>query len=103
MYIPLELAKKHLNIESSYTEDDEYILAIIDAAEQAVRVHVNEDLDTLAENNGGCIPTPIFQAMLLMIGNLYQNRETYIQAMKNSPQQNSIDTIIDLIEAAARH
>ena len=27
MYIPLELAKKHLNIESSYTEDDEYILA----------------------------------------------------------------------------
>ena len=75
MYIPLELAKKHLNIESSYTEDDEYILAIIDAAEQAVRVHVNEDLDTLAENNGGCIPTPIFQAMLLMIGNLYQNRE----------------------------
>ena len=75
MYIPLELAKKHLNIESSYTEDDEYILALIDAAEQAVRVHVNEDLDTLAENNGGCIPTPIFQAMLLMIGNLYQNRE----------------------------
>ena len=75
MYIPLELAKKHLNIESSYTEDDEYILMLIDAAEQAVRVHVNEDLDTLAENNGGCIPTPIFQAMLLMIGNLYQNRE----------------------------
>ena len=34
MYIPLELAKKHLNIESSYTEDDEYILAIIDAAER---------------------------------------------------------------------
>ena len=34
---------------------------------------------------------------------LYQNRETYIQTMKNSPQQNSIDTIIDLIEAAARH
>lgn len=75
MYIPLELAKKHLNIESSYTEDDEYILMLIDAAEQAVRVHVNDDLDTLAENNGGCIPTPILQAMLLMIGNLYQNRE----------------------------
>ena len=47
MYIPLELAKKHLNLESSYTEDDEYILMLIDAAEQAVKVHVNEDLDTL--------------------------------------------------------
>ena len=41
--------------------------------------------------------------LLDAIMNLYQNRETYIQAMKNSPQQNSIDTIIDLIEAAARH
>ena len=75
MYIPLELAKKHLNIESSYTEDDEYILMLIDAAEQAVRVHVNEDLDTLAENNGGCIPTPIIQAILLLLGSMYQNRE----------------------------
>ena len=41
--------------------------------------------------------------LLDAIMNLYQNRETYIQAMKNSPQQNSIDTIIDLIKAAARH
>ena len=40
--------------------------------------------------------------LLDAIMNLYQNRETYIQTMKNSPQQNSIDTIIDLIEAAAR-
>ena len=31
---------------------------------------------------------------------LYENRDTYIDAMKRSPQQNSIDTIIDLIEAA---
>ena len=41
--------------------------------------------------------------LLKAITNLYQNRETYIQAMKNSPQQNSIDTIIDLIESVARH
>lgn len=41
--------------------------------------------------------------LLDAIMNLYQNRETYIQTMKNSPQQNSIDTIIDLIEVAARH
>jgi hypothetical protein len=75
MYIPLDLAKKHLNLESSYTEDDEYILMLIDAAEQAVRVHVNEDLESIAEKNGGCIPTPLFQAMLLQLGNLYQNRE----------------------------
>lgn len=75
MYIPLDLAKKHLNLEADFTDDDEYILGLIDAAEQSVRVHVNEDFDSIAEKNGGCIPTPLFQAMLLMIGNLYQNRE----------------------------
>ena len=75
MYIELDYAKKHLNIEPDFTEDDEYILGLIDTAEQAVRVHVNEDFDTLAEQNGGCIPAPLLQAMLLMVGNMYQNRE----------------------------
>lgn len=75
MYIELDYAKKHLNIEPDFTDDDEYILGLIDMAEQAVRVHVNEDFDTLAEMNGGCLPTPLLQAMLLMVGNMYQNRE----------------------------
>jgi hypothetical protein len=64
-----------LNLESSFTEDDEYILGLIEIAEQSVRVHVNEDLESIAERNGGCIPAPLFQAALLMVGNLYQNRE----------------------------
>lgn len=75
MYITLELAKQHLNLEPDFTEDDEYLMLLIEAAEQAVRVHVNDDLEEIAEKNGGCIPAPLFQAMLLMIGNLYQNRE----------------------------
>lgn len=75
MYLALDLVKHHLNLESSYTEDDQYILALIDVAEQVVKSHVNEDLETIAERNSGCIPTPLFQAMLLQIGNLYQNRE----------------------------
>ena len=75
MYIELDYAKKHLNIEPDFTEDDEYILGLIDMAEQAVRVHVNEDFAVLAEQYGGCLPAPLVQAMLLMIGNMYQNRE----------------------------
>lgn len=75
MYIELDTAKKHLNIEPDFTEDDEYILGLIDMAEASVRVHVNEDFETLAEKNGGCLPAPLLQAMLLMIGNMYQNRE----------------------------
>lgn len=75
MYLDIDIVKKHLNIESGYTEDDELLLVYMDAAEQAVRVHVNEDLDTIAEKNGGCLPTPLFQAALLQVGNFYQNRE----------------------------
>ena len=37
--------------------------------------------------------------LLASITHLYENRETYINTMKQSPQQNSIDTIIDLIES----
>lgn len=75
MYIQLDLAKKHLNIEDDFIEDDEYILSLIEVAESAVRVHINEDFADIAERNGGCLPPPILHAALLMIGNLYQNRE----------------------------
>ena len=40
------------------------------------------------------------EELLNSITALYKNRNSYIDAMKNSPQQNSIDTIIDLIENA---
>ena len=94
MYITLDLAKKHLNLESSFTEDDEYIMMLIDAAEQAVQVHTCDTLETIAERNGGCIPTPIISAMLLEIGNLYQNRETNI--LKGSPNNFAYRYLIDL-------
>ena len=43
------------------------------------------------------------EVLLSAINSLYENRETYIDAMKKSDQQNSIDTIIDLIESVANN
>ena len=57
--------------QAFYTE---YILGLIDMAEKAVRVHVNEDFKDIAKRNGG-FPTPLLQAMLLMVGQMYMNRE----------------------------
>ena len=37
--------------------------------------------------------------LLNAVNSLYEHREQYMHAMKNSSQQNSIDTIIDLIES----
>lgn len=73
--IPLELAKKHLNLDEDYVEDDEYILGLVGAAKGAVEKALNASLDRLAEENGGEVPMAIIQAILLMVGNLYQNRE----------------------------
>ena len=75
MYIQLDQAKDHLRIEKDWMEDDEYILSLIEVAEEAVRVHTNESFESIAKRNGGCIPSPLLQAALLMLGNLYQNRE----------------------------
>ncbi len=41
------------------------------------------------------------EALLAAIRKLYENRNSYIDAMSRSSQQNSIDTIINLIEEAA--
>lgn len=94
MYIQLDYAKKHLNIEDDFKEDDEYILGLIEVAESAVRVHINEDFASIAEKNGGCLPAPILQAALLMIGNLYTNREPLGSKLQELPL--SYQYLIDL-------
>lgn len=43
------------------------------------------------------------EALLAAIRKLYDERNSYIDAMSKSAQQNSIDTIIDLIDTAAAH
>ena len=43
------------------------------------------------------------ESLLQAVQNLYDNRSTFMDAMRNSRQQDSIDTIIGLIEEAAGH
>lgn len=73
MYITLEQAKKHLNVDEEFTSDDLYILELITVSEDATSRHLNIALNELEA--GGKLPPAIIHAMLLMIGNLYANRE----------------------------
>ena len=41
------------------------------------------------------------KSLVSAVHELYENRGTFIDAMRNSDQQDSIDTIISLIEEAA--
>ena len=75
MYLTLTEIKKHLNIDSSFTDDDEYLTFLYDVAERTVQRHIDSNLEALAEEEGA-LPKPLLHAMLLYIGNLYAQRES---------------------------
>lgn len=73
MYITLELAKKHLNIDSSFKDDDDYIVQLIQVAEDAIEK--NTDIALNEQVVDGELPSTIIHSILLLVGNLYNNRE----------------------------
>lgn len=76
MYIRIGQVKHHLNIDKYFTDDDEYIMDLVKVAEKIVEKHIDCSLSELAKDNGDELPSPIIQAILLMVGNLYANRES---------------------------
>ena len=74
MFVTLSLAKKHLQIDEDFKEDDNYIIGLIKVAEDAVAK--NLDITQLNELMvDGELPPTIIQAILLLVGSLYANRE----------------------------
>lgn len=73
MYVTLEQAKKHLNIDSSFKDDDNYILDLIKVSEDAVEK--NTDIALSEQIVDGQLPSTIIHSILLLVGNLYNNRE----------------------------
>ena len=76
MYVQLYQVKKHLNIDADFNDDDEYLCGLIDVAEDVVGKHIDDNLGKLCEANGGELPSPLAHAMLLLIADLYANRES---------------------------
>ncbi len=76
MYIELYQIKKHLNIDDDFTMDDEYLVDLAVVAEKVVEKHIDSNLEIIAADNCGELPSPLIHAMLLFIGNMYANRES---------------------------
>lgn len=84
-YIYLSEAKKHCRIEHDF--EDDYLATLIDVAERSIENDLQVPLALLEEKNGGSLPTPVRQAILLQIGNLYENRESIsVATLSNAPQ-----------------
>lgn len=89
-YIDLQLAKRHLNVEDEFTEDDEYIKLLVSVAEEKVAKELCVSVEDLATIDGGKeIPAPLKQAILLSVGGYYEFREE-ITAVQSRPLEQGV-------------
>ncbi|MGL5894507.1 MAG: head-tail connector protein [Bacteroidales bacterium] len=70
--ITLEELRAQVNVD--YDDDDDYLSALIDVAEEAVESHINRPLEELLVE--GKYPARIKHAVKLLCANLNQNRES---------------------------
>lgn len=94
-HLTLKLIKEHLNLDNDFTLDDEYLTNLGDVVESVVERHIDDSFTYLANANHGTLPSPLIQAMLLLLGTYYANRE-HIAFNANYEVGNSYTFLIDL-------
>lgn len=75
MYLLLEDIKKQCIIE--HNEDDAYLLAIAEAAEEGMASFIGQSLDDVSDENG-MLPKALYQGLLMMVGEMYNHREVTV-------------------------
>lgn len=71
--ITLTEAKKHLNIDEEFTEDDNYIQSLIDVAENLIENDTQKVLSSFS-----AIPPVLKHAAKILISTFYENREAVV-------------------------
>ena len=74
MYLDLSTIKQHLYID--HNDEDRYLCDLETVAEDAVKTDLNLNSLSELEDETGMLPASVIQAMLLLIGTLYANRES---------------------------
>lgn len=73
-YITLEDAKKHLNIDECFDDDNQYIEELAETALCVVERDICHPLEDFEDNTGGLFK-PLRHAALLLLAHYYANRE----------------------------
>ena len=71
-YTNLIDAKQHLNIEADYTDDDNYIISLLNVSELAISNYCN---DTFSDYTASTAPVTLIQAVYFLTANFYVNRQ----------------------------
>lgn len=93
-YLTLAEVKKHLNIDSAFTDDDTYLTALATAAEDVVSKYIDYPLTQLEDAQRG-IPDALKYAMLLWIGTIYAVRES-VATSNMTKMPHSLELLCDL-------
>ena len=96
MFVTLDKVRAHLNLDDYYTEDNEYIIHLINAAEEATAKRLNlKSLAYAVDPHSGYLPDSIIHQILLLVGSWYAARETFsYQSVSQLPH--SFDFLSDL-------
>ena len=81
MIITLSQAKKHLNIEDDRTDEDEYIMELIEVVESVIENDIKKTIVSVLDANG-IAPTPLKQATKILIATFFENREATIVGLR---------------------
>lgn len=73
-YITIEELKKQCVIDLEFKDDDEYLIALGETAEELVEQQIDLSLDDVVSKNDGKLPAPLKHAMKLIVEYLYNNR-----------------------------
>lgn len=73
-YLTLQECKQQLIIDSSFNEDNAYIIGLATTAEELVNQHVDGQLSEIVAENNGILPPPLHHAMLMIVDYLYDYR-----------------------------
>ena len=72
--VHIALLKMHVRADD-FSDDDQYLQHLLDAAEQYVSKATNRTSDELLELGNGKLPAMILHAILLIAGHWYNQRE----------------------------
>lgn len=89
-YLTLSEIKTHLNIDSAFTDDDAYLESLESVAVDIIERDIDYKLSGLES-----LPDALKHALLLVIGNFYDNRES-LSPVGISELPQSLSWICDL-------
>lgn len=80
--LSLTIIKQHLNIDSNFTDDDEYLTRLGNTAEgytaEFLEVSDATDVEQVTEWTTLSAKPQVQQAMLMLVGTMYNNRESEV-------------------------